>query len=352
MTTSSITPYFGQAWTLVVGYASPNGPVYETISTDAWEPEALRITFEVQSATVNSPWWYADISIYNLSTATIQAIIFNAAWVTLSAGFQTGPTLSGVIWDGPILQVLYDLENVVDQRITLHCQANPFVNSGGIVSFSIGKGSTQADLLSKAAKAINLPDISQTQGTLSPYAQQALDQKSYPRGNTVFGRIGNFTELISGDQFLQTFRDGYKMYMTDLGQPNVTPDPDFTFCPPNPLGNTPVPAGTTPTVIGTPRQTPQGVIFTVLLDPRLKIKLPFQVVSLVRTLPSQIAIAPDINSAGNVVTPLDADLTFFLSQVKHVGDSRGNDWYTEVTGYNPRYGQNLLNGIYSGQGGQ
>lgn len=344
----SLTPFFGQSYELTVGYASPSGaPVYETITSDAWEPEALHITFEVQQASYESPWWYADISIYNLSTAAIQSLIFNATWVTLKAGFQTGPALSSIIWDGPILQVLYDQENVVDQRITLHCQANPIVMEQGMVGFALGKQASQAQMLAKMAETINLPDISQENGTLSPYAQNALNVKAYPRGNTVFGKVGSYMSLVADDQHLSTFRDGYKAYMTDLGQPgSVVSPPELTYSPPQePDSNAQLPPNTTSTIIGTPRQTPQGVIFTVLLDPRLKVKLPVQVVQLVRTLPGQLAVQP--GQAGGFATPLNSNLSFFVGQVKHVGDSRGNEWYTEVTGYSTIYGQQLLDGIFS-----
>lgn len=345
----STTPFFGEAWELVVGYSTPDGtPTYETISTNAWDPETLRITFEVNQAAIDSPWWYADIVIYNLNTATIQSLIFNATWVTLKAGFQTGPTLSGVIYDGPILQVLYDQENVVDQRITLHCQANPLVMQEGVVAFSMGVYSTQAQMLAKAATAINLPDISQANGTLSAYASEVLSKKAYPRGNTVFGKVGNFMSMVADDQFLTTYRDGYKAYMTDMGQPgDQASRPDFIYSPSNPPGsNTPIPAGTTPTIIGTPRQIPQGVTFTVLLDPRLKVQIPPQVVQLTRTLPSQQAIQPN-PAAGNIGTPLNSDLKFLVSQVRHFGDSRGNDWYTEVTGYSLTYATSLLDGVFA-----
>jgi hypothetical protein len=39
---------------------------------------------------------------------------------------------------------------------------------------------------------------------------------------------------------------------------------------------------------------------------------------------------------------LSADLSFFVSQVRHVGDSRGNDWHTEVVGWSTGYAEKLL----------
>jgi hypothetical protein len=365
MSTASTIPLWGQAWELTITYAArptldssgptaSNATTSTVVSTNSWEPEALKITFEVLQSTISSPWWYADITIYNLDASEIQNIIFNATSVQLKAGFQVGPTQSAVIWDGPIFQVLYDQENVVDQRVTLHCVANPIVMQDGVVAFSLGRFASQAQLLAKAAGAINLPPVNtattNTNGTsLSPYAAQVLSAKQYPRGNTVFGKVGGFFSQIADDQQLQTFRDSQQAYMTQFGTPGgPVPPADFIYGPPNPPNTTlALPPGTTQSIIGTPRQTPQGVIFTVLLDPRLKVQIQphVQVVQLVRTLPSQLAQQPDPN--GGYVTPLNTNLTFFVGQVRHVGDSRGNDWYTEVTGYNTTYGTNLLNGVFN-----
>jgi hypothetical protein len=85
------------------------------------------------------------------------------------------------------------------------------------------------------------------------------------------------------------------------------------------------------------------MIFTVLLDPRLKVQLPPLVVQLTRTLISQLTVQP----GQAVVSPMSANLDFFVAQVRHIGDSRGNDWYTEVTGYNTTYASNLLDGVFA-----
>lgn len=350
MSTRSTIPFFGQSWELTVAYQtgdqSPAEAPQAVISTDSWEPEALRITFEVLQSSISSPWGYADIVIYNLNDTDFQSILFGATWVYLKAGFQTGDALSAQIWSGPILQVLYDREGVVDQRVTLHCVYNPEAMTQPL-SFSMGVYSSQAQLLAKAAAAINLPPLNASSGTLSPYAQRAVEAKQYPRGNTVFGTLGKHLDTIAGDQFLTTTRDGVQAYLTEISDPDaVIPRPSLIYSPPNPPNeDLPLPAGTSQTVIGTPRQTPTGVIFTVLLDPRIRFQIPIQVVALVRTLPTQTAIIPS-PSGGNMGTPLDNNLFFFVSQVKHIGDSRGNEWYTEVTGFTTTYAQMLLTGVF------
>ena len=108
---SSGTPLWGQAWELTITCAtSGGGSQSTTISSNTWEPEALRITFDVLQAMNTSPLWYADISIYNLDDQTAQNIAVNAAWATLKAGFQFGAQMSSIIWNGPVFQALYTRE--------------------------------------------------------------------------------------------------------------------------------------------------------------------------------------------------------------------------------------------------
>lgn len=341
---ASTIPLFGQAWELTVKYQTEDGEQLEVLTSNAWEPEALRMTFDVLQSTLPSPWWYADIVIYNLNTPEIQNILLNATWVTLKAGFQSPPLLSSIIWDGPILQVLFDREEVVDFRVTLHCVANPLVMDD-IIGFSTGPFASQAQIVARMAQEIDLPAMSAANGTLSSYAEQVMTAKQYPRGKQVFGKIGKYLTQIADDQFMTTWRDGSKAYMSEISDGTVVPTPDFIYSPPFPPNATPpgLPSGVTKSVIGTPRQTPFGVIFTVLLDPRLKVQLPPQVAQLTRTLITQLVVNP----GETVASPMSANLNFFVAQVRHFGDSRGNDWYTEVTGYNTTYASNLLDGVFA-----
>jgi hypothetical protein len=255
---ASRIPLFGQAWELTVQYQAGSGVVkYETLTRNAWEPEALRMTFDVLQSMLPSPWWFADIAIYNLDTPEIQDALLNATWVTLKAGFQTGPTVSSIIWDGPVLQVLFDREQVVDFRVTLHCVANPLVMDE-IIGFSMGEFSTQAQLLAKMAEEATLPALTSANGTLSARTSAALSAKQYPRGNTVFGKVGKYLTQIADDQFITTWRDGSKAYMSEIGDGKITPVPAFIYSPPFPPNSAPpgLPPGTTQSIIGTPRQTP------------------------------------------------------------------------------------------------
>ena len=342
----STIPLWGQAWDLVVTYATEGGSKQVKVGSSEWEPESLRVTFEVLQAMNTDPFWYADIGIYNMNAQDAQNTLLNATWVTLSAGFQTGPNRSTVIWDGPVFQSILTRENVVDQKITLHCVANPLVMDN-IVNFAVGPFSSQAQLLAKMASEIDLPPVSVQQGTMSQLAYSRMSVKQYPRGRTTFGKVGKYLSQLSDDNFMQSWRDGQSTYVSELSNPDTTPD--LIYSPPIPPGynggQLNLPPGTTSSIIGTPQQIQQGAIFTVLLDPRLKVSLPPLVVQLTRTLITAQQVSPSVNS--QLPGVFGADLKFFPMQVRHIGDTRGNDWHTEVTACSTTYAENGLTGIFS-----
>lgn len=355
MSASSI-PLWGQSWELTVYYATASGsPQPVVISCQAWEPEALRVTFEIAQSQMPSAWWSADINVYNFNTASELNALYNATWVTLSAGFQYGPQKSSVIWNGPVLQVLIDRENVVDQRVCFHSVASPLI-ADNLVSLSVGAQTSQLTLLSKMVNYVNSPALNGVatnavpaggtplSAACSPYVGSAL-AKQYPRGNTVFGKLGKQMQVMADDHFVQNFRTGLQVAMSEISTGQTSPTPALVYSPPfppNAAAN--VPAGVTQSIIGTPRQTPFGVVFQVLLDPRLQVAVPPMVVQLDYTLITQAAVQlgelPPISLTGN-------NTLFFVAALKHVGDSRGNDWQTEVTGFSTAYAANLLDGVFN-----
>ena len=69
MSAASTYPLWGQAWSLDVAYEPLGGnPQTLSIAYNDWQPEALRVTFEVLQSAISAPMWYADINIYNLDS--------------------------------------------------------------------------------------------------------------------------------------------------------------------------------------------------------------------------------------------------------------------------------------------
>ena len=333
-------PLWGQAWKLVVTYAT-NGGAAETLTlgSESWVPDSLRVTFEVVQSMNSSPIWYADISIYNMDAETAQNISYNATWATLYAGFQSklSPNYMGRIWDGPVFQVIYTRENVVDQKITLHCVALLTPDDGNLVNFPMGAGSSQQQLVNRMIAENNMPV------QLGAVATQRMTATQYPRGNTCFGSVSKFLSQLADSNFVQTWNDGKQAYISEVASGSLTPK--YIYSPAFPPGGVDsandLPAGTNQSIIGTPQQIQQGVVFSVLLDPRLSVSLPPLVVQLVRTNIAFLLRTPSVNS--ELPTIANSNLIFYVTQVRHSGDTRGNEWSTEVTGFGTDYGQVLLN---------
>jgi hypothetical protein len=352
----SSSPLFGQAWELTVtsvaSGSTVDNPQYQqtTISYVDWLPEALRITFDVVQTANTAPLWFADISIYNLDNQTQRQLVLNATWVTLKAGFQapTSPNYLATIWSGPVFQTIYTREYVVDQKITLHCVANPLLMDD-IVSFSMGVGGSQAQLLARMMNEVNAPPVG-----LGQVAAQRVQATQYPRGTTVFGRLNKYFNQIADSNFLQSWIGTRQAYISELGDTGATGalTPNLIYSPAFPPGGTNaglgLPAGTTQSIIGTPEQIDQGVVFTVLLDPRLQVQLPPLLVQLVRTVINQSVRNPQPTGGDSYTllvppnSPDAANLLFYVSQVRHTGDTRGQMWQTEVTGFSTAYAAALL----------
>jgi hypothetical protein len=110
--------------------------------------------------------------------------------------------------------------------------------------------------------------------------------------------------------------------------------PDLVFGPPyvTNLPNSQSTSGLTKqTILGTPQQTQQGVAFRVLLDSQLKIGQLIKIdMSAIRQLPKTPGQYPSI---------LDQDGLYVIAGLRHSGDTRGNDWTTEIIGVARQWSQ-------------
>jgi len=84
-------------------------------------------------------------------------------------------------------------------------------------------------------------------------------------------------------------------------------------------------------LVDTPQQTQDGITFTCLLNPAIKVFSPEpMLVKIDNKIIRQMAI--QYNSVG--FSRLDEDGIYRVIGVTHIGATRGNDWYTVVVGVN------------------
>jgi hypothetical protein len=320
-------PLFGRKFQLQIKSAS--GTVI-TIPDPASGPNdpSLRVTFDVQTRAWKD-LWSAQIVIYNLNeqvsnfilgqgqnsssqpapSATGQAPpISQSMEVTLSAGYES-PGKYGIIWDGYVLQPLFERENQVDFKVTLNCVLgllsvgrNSYGNT--ISANTLSQMQIVQNMASGAYHPISL-------GTISPNLNKTL-----PRAKTVFGSPRKILDEIARDNNMQ-------WWLGQRGLLNVGKvDEDLTAS----LAAATVYTPTTG-IVGTPQQTQFGVNFRVLLDPTVIVKKPLMCVNIDNT-----QIRQALKQVGVLQGILSQDGTYVVIGARYLGDTRGQNWYTDITG--------------------
>lgn len=313
---------FGRKYQVQVLFPPDEGGNREviTITDSAFEPEALRVTFDVYTVAWQA-FWYADIAIYNLDQQTTNKILGSGAPVAsqappikqgmeviVSAGYQNGNF--GVIWDGFVLQPFWERVDVTDFKITLHCVVGLDLISQNSINKTYAAFTQQEEIVRGIANAafrkIPVDTISKN-----------LPQTQLPRGKTVFGSPAKYFTQAAEANDMQWWLSsrGLNMGKPDEDLAEVSRDNIIVYTPDT-------------GIVGTPQQTQYGVSFRVLMDPRIVVKKPLMQVkidnSTIRLQKWQINVLPGI---------LDQDGIYVVAAARYLGDTRGQEWYTEVTGY-------------------
>jgi len=265
----------------------------------------LRVTFNIQKTGVQEAINYGDITIYNLSPQTECDIIKYGMRVIVEAGYNDGQY--GQIFDGDVFQLMWNRENVVDYTLTLHCFDGDSQLNYNIVGMTVqASHDMRSDLLAIMKNA------------RSPFGGGQIvadiDETPMPRGKVFFGMPKDYFRKIAKANNAQWYYADRHLSFSTLT--NVPQDEAIVISPNNGL-------------IGTPQQIEYGVQFRCLLNPAIKIQLnPMRVKLDMSTIRQQKIMI------GQLPTRLDQDGIYAVSSLTHIGDTRGDDWYTDVQGFN------------------
>ena len=261
----------------------------------------LRVTFHIERKGYHATN-FGDVSIYNLSLATKGDIIHYGMRVTIEAGYQTGEY--GLIFDGNIFQPIWDRKNVVDYRLTLHC-----MDGLSQLNYNLIQGTVQAshdmrsDLLAMIKNAGMEGDITQD-----------IDSIQMPRGRVFFGQPKKLFRQIANANNAQWCFVDQKLLMTKLSDVKQS--------------SSAIVISADSGLIGTPQQIEYGVNFKTLINPNIVLSNPPMQVQIKGLVQPQSVSPPKLQSR------LSQDGFYVVGGVTHVGDTRGQEWYTECTGYN------------------
>lgn len=276
-------------------------------SRGAIDLSELRIRFSVKRGDIQTPNT-ADIRVYNLNETTSNAIQKEFTRIVLQAGYEGN---YGVIFDGQIKQVRRGRETQTDTYLDITAADGDSAYNFAISSFSLAAGSTYNDHVSMVLKDMAEHGISR--GYFPDLPGNPL-----PRGKVVFGMSRDVMRNIAENTNTSwSIQDG-KLQMVPL----------TSYMP----GEIPVLTAATG-VIGMPEQTQGGIKLKTLLNPNLKIG---QAVKLDNASIQGYRFGLELTQqAQNLLNEqsnkINNDGLYYVMIADHSGDTRGNEFYTELT---------------------
>lgn len=272
-----------------------------------------RVTFNIDYPGL-SGWYYSEIVIYNFNENSLMQVLKEGAAVKLEAGYMNGNY--GLLFRGYIFQALFEKENITDYKVTLMCVDGDRLFTENFTSFTIDSDRNNQVGIFNAIHAYSMQEIKNKKVT------DKLNEEKHARGTTVFTTPARaLNKLLSHYKMGEVannclFTEGGETVVFDIGDPV---DPNTIQVSPDGQGG----------LIGTPVQTQYGCDFTVLLNANIILTAPRKLVKLNNT-----QIRAMKAKQGAPLAPLDEDLEYQVIGVRHEGDTRGDAWYTHVTGIN------------------
>lgn len=256
----------------------------------------LKVSFTVEKAMNYAPNT-AQATIWNLSPETQNTIISTNAQMIIEAGYEGDQY--GVIFNGNILRTWSQRSDGTDFTLGLLGLDGANFLGYGMVSGSYAAGATPRQIVQDSASKVSVP----TQINQLP---QQMSETVLPRGKVLFGRASDYYRQIAKNS-------GAMVYLDD-GAVNIIRAEEI---PPGEVINLGPHSG----LIGTPTQTQTGISAKCLLNPRLKLG------GLVKVDSRYINQAQ--GSINSINRPLASNGQYRIIKMKHTGDTRGNDWFTE-----------------------
>lgn len=284
--------------------------------TEAVDLSAFHTRFEVQNADVESPNNCA-IRIYNMTKKTVKQLIDNAEFksVALNAGYESGNY--GIIFQGQIKQFRIGKESNVDSYLDILASDGDIAYNKSFISATMAKGYTSTDVINQAAKSMGLPvDI----GTVKADLQHVPSLN--PRGKVLFGMsrmfVRNAASTLDSSWSIQN------------GRIQIVPNKGY-------MSGEAVELNATTGLVGIPEQTDEGIRMRCLLNSKIRIGglvyLNNDDINItMQSNPKSANIPYNSRAQLQPLAPLSDRGIYRVFVAEHEGDTRGQQWYTNIVG--------------------
>jgi hypothetical protein len=292
--TGTSTYQFGRTCTLLVSSKAGKG----------LDLSQLRIRFNVKKSGIMTPN-VADIRVYNMDPVTANTIGVNKQYnqVTLQAGYVGN---YGVIFKGNIKWTFQGRESATTTFLDMAAGDGDSAYNYAVVNQPVAAGSQPIDQLKLALNSMAGSGIGQNYIGDLPLNQ-------LPRGKVMFGNARDIiNNLAMSNNFRWSIQDGQVVFVSQNSY----------------LPGTAVVLTSKTGMIGTPEQTITGITCKCLLNPKLKIHGRAQINNAsVKAFKINFL---EVGSEANTPVPLRADGTYYILVAEHIGDTRGQEWYTNL----------------------
>lgn len=261
----------------------------------------LRCQFEI----VKSGYFEANqstLTIYNLNPDDENKLIKSGQRIIIEAGYAGDQY--GKIFEGNVIQPLRSKENGVDYKLTLVSMDSDRYYQYGLVGVSLVADQTSRDAIDAC-----LNRAGEVTGENYGITEDTVTNTSivYPRGKVMFGSPISYLNQIA-------YSENATFYI-DNGAANIVSAKDLS-------GSEIFDLGPENGLLGTPVQTQNGITCKCLLNPRMKVNSLFHI--------DNKKITNYRYTPGQAVRALDTEGIYRIIKMKHIGDTRSDDWYTEI----------------------
>jgi hypothetical protein len=232
--------------------------------------------------------------------------------VRLEAGYQGN---FGTIFEGQLVQVRVGRESPMDTYVDIFAADGDAAHKWGFLNATLSEGYTAQDVVDQCMAGF--APLGVNGGGKFP-TDTGVDQRQAPRGKVMFGHTRNILHDLC-----RTYRASWYLNADQL---KFLPLSAYA---PGEAVKVDVLSG----MIGLPRQTNFGVSVTTLLNPGIGrgTQIKIDNASVQRLSFSGTAVDGDAIYQNTILANnLDADGVYKAFMVRHYGDTRGNEWYSEA----------------------
>lgn len=273
-------------------------------SGKALDLSELRVVFRVMQGRVSTPH-YADVRVYNVGSETSSKVRNEFTRLYLQAGYESSGMAT--LLNGTLIQKRLGRENGVDTFLDLMAADGDEPFNQATINTTLAPGATLQDVHQSILKS--LYNFGIRQGQTAEFPKQSLS-----RGKSMYGMVRDYLdELARSTGTDWHFSQGALNMLPQLG---YLGDPTKAVVLTRDTG-----------LIGMPAQTIDGINVRCLLNARITVG------TLIQLDNRSIQLAkynPDFKAINENLPDLSADGIYQVLSVNHYGDTRGQEWYTEM----------------------